>query len=890
MNGNAAELLARRGCTDLGKLTVSSAERLLTAGGRPKVMPRSDGSSAGCGLESQIYCRLPDGSTIFLTRVWGESSNTVLVVEDATEAMQQARHQRLAALIFRHMRAAPDIHRALDSILRALSLFTGWRRGEVWMAKKGSFALRAARHDGQPLTSMSVKDCPDPVSAAWESGLVQRARSSGVPTGEAGSRRKGGAGENPAEVVSVPLRTESGVQAVLHFEIERAKSSDTLSIDLLARVSADIAIELERRMESEQAYAAQRQLDDILLTAGDAIILLDAGHRIRLFNRQAEKIFGHEASEVVGKHLEVLLPEAARDIHARHLASFGNMNDAARFMGGRPEIRGRRKDGSEFPAEASVSRTLIDGEAVYTAVVRDLTTIKAAEAALVASEEKMRTIVQAMPVGLAICDAAGGTIAFANRSFSALVGAEPNELVGREVAEFIELSDEDLQTGALSGVELPIRATSGAIRWCMTAALELSVSGSDVLLLGCYDVTDRREAAEALRISAHNLAEAERIAHLGNWRWHVSRNELDWSVETRRIFGLPEDGTPGCYENFLSYVHESDRARVDSSIRQALVDSDAYCQSFDIVLDDQTVRHVQLQAEIARDNDGCPMGMMGTVQDITEINRVREELQAARILAEAADRTKSQFLANMSHELRTPLNAIIGFSELMALDVLGPMEAGQYREYARDINESGRILLGIVDDILSLSSIEIGDLQLQEDECDIVAVIDAALERLSGRARRREIDIRRNAQPGLPLLFGDERLLRQTVRSLLSNAIKFTPEGGTVSIAARLDDNGALQLEFQDSGIGIPAAEIERILQPIVQVDNRNIQRSDGAGLGLTLTSEYVRLHGATLAISSEVDAGTKVIVTFPPSRTCIVSRRLDPPETLPLSSSAGRR
>jgi PAS domain S-box-containing protein len=272
--------------------------------------------------------------------------------------------------------------------------------------------------------------------------------------------------------------------------------------------------------------------------------------------------------------------------------------------------------------------------------------------------------------------------------------------------------------------------------------------------------------------------------------------------------------------------------------------------------------------EEARDELLTDGGRMLIISEITERKRAEEALLSAKSAAEAASLAKSQFLANMSHELRTPLNAIIGFSEVIAGEMFGPVGVPRYAEYAGDILSSGRHLLEVINDILDLSKIDAGKFSLAEEEVEVERVARAALVIARGKATGKGLAVRLDMPGYLPSLRGDQRALKQVLINLLSNAIKFTPAGGEIALRARLDGGGRMHLTVADSGIGMRPEDIPRALEPFQQVDGGLDRRHEGTGLGLPLCKRLVELHGGALLLESQPDRGTRVTIAFPAERT----------------------
>ncbi|HEY1962810.1 MAG TPA: HAMP domain-containing sensor histidine kinase [Rhizomicrobium sp.] len=253
------------------------------------------------------------------------------------------------------------------------------------------------------------------------------------------------------------------------------------------------------------------------------------------------------------------------------------------------------------------------------------------------------------------------------------------------------------------------------------------------------------------------------------------------------------------------------------------------------------------------------------VEDLArELEEARDEALRKRFEAETANASKTAFLANMSHELRTPLNAILGFSEIIEKECFGPAGSPRYVEYAGDIHASGSHLLSLINDLLDIAKIEAGRMEIEPHELDVRKTFDSALKIIIARARDRQQVLDVEIDPQAPPLFADERALRQILINLSSNAVKFTPEGGHISVTTSKARCGGFQIAVIDNGPGIPRDKLDRIFQPFSQVDNRYDRSGGGTGLGLALVRGLAELHGGRAWIESREGEGCHAYVVFP--------------------------
>jgi PAS domain S-box-containing protein len=264
------------------------------------------------------------------------------------------------------------------------------------------------------------------------------------------------------------------------------------------------------------------------------------------------------------------------------------------------------------------------------------------------------------------------------------------------------------------------------------------------------------------------------------------------------------------------------------------------------------------------DTQGRIVQFVGIMSDVTQRIRGEESLREAKNQAEFANRSKSEFLANVSHELRTPLNAIIGFSDVMKMELLGPLGTPRYQDYAKDILDSGKLLLSLIEDILDLSKIESGKMELHPEPVDVAEIFDLAMTLMRERAKNGGVTVTAEVEPGLPPLLVDPRAMKQIVVNLASNAVKFTPRDGSVDLVARRLGSDRAEIVVRDTGIGIAKKDLGEVVKPFVQVDSAHQRRQSGTGLGLPIVKSLTDLSGGAFHLDSELGKGTRVTLHLP--------------------------
>jgi two-component system, cell cycle sensor histidine kinase PleC len=408
-----------------------------------------------------------------------------------------------------------------------------------------------------------------------------------------------------------------------------------------------------------------------------------------------------------------------------------------------------------------------------------------------------------------------------------------------------------------------LRHRDGSTVWVHCTGQSIAWNGAPAAIASLYDITQRKRAEEALRRSEklfvtvfHASPDMISLTTLRDGRY------VDVNDSFLRMFGHERDQLIGRTAAEIGFW-------ADPSFRTRLVDT---LKRDGVVRDAETtartkggaIRHLTFSIEVIRFEQEELLLAVG--RDITDRRRHEEELRQSKEAAELANRSKSEFLANMSHELRTPLNAILGFSEVIRDQLFGPIGTAQYADYANDINTSGQHLLQIINDLLDLSKLEAGKIELSEEELSLASVIEDCLRLVRGRAGNVGVALKVVLPPELPGLRADGRLLKQILINLLSNAVKFTPPAGTITVGAAVLP-GRLELSVADTGIGMDAEGIAVALTAFGQVDSSLTRAHQGTGLGLPIARSLARLHGGDLTIDSALGRGTTVRVSLPACR-----------------------
>jgi PAS domain S-box-containing protein len=549
-----------------------------------------------------------------------------------TELQQNIRAASLLQDIAAAVNDATSPKQAIQVCLDTVCEYTGWPIGHALMPAKGGEEIESTKlwHMDDPERFELFRCVTEVIGFKPGVGLPGFVLAYAAPhwieditTHRDYPRANLGDGNDVRSAFGFPVMVGDDVAAVLEFYTDEVVERDNRLLDITAQAGILIGRVIERGQTDEIREESEQRLAGIVDIASEAIISLGADGCVRMFNKGAEAVFGYTDEDMLGQPIDRLLPERYREGHSQHIATFVQAPEISRLMNGRGVFYGLRADGTEFPAEASISKLELPGETLLTVILRD--------------------------------------------------------------------------------------------------------------------ITKRIQAEEAMK-------------------------------------------------------------------------------------------------------------------------QAKEE-------AEHASRTKSEFLANMSHELRTPLNAIIGFSQLLNDEFTGSKENAEYSSYTSHINGAGQHLLALINDILDISKVEAGDTELQEESLDVADIVDACLTMTKQRAGNSQLSVSVDIDDQMPLLCGDKRRLKQVVLNLLTNAIKFTDPGGSITLKSWYNRDSGFVLQVIDTGIGMALEDIPKALARFQQVSGTLDRQHEGTGLGLPLSKALVELHGGTLDLQSQIGEGTTVTVRLPSER-----------------------
>ncbi len=645
--------------------------------------------------------------------------------------------------------------------------------------------------------------------------------------------------------------------------------------------------------QQEELRSSEEQFRTLLESAPDALVISDQEGRIRLVNKQAERLFGYRRDEMVGKLVEMLLPERLRAAHPGHRERF-NANPEVRDMGTGLELLALNKEGAEFPVEVSFSPLpdIHGGGQLVCSSLRDISERKRLENAIRATEARTRQILESTAEGILGCDTEG-LVTFVNPAVCEILGFAHDEIIGRNGHDLFHHHRSDGSEYPIEECPMHIAAKLGKpsrvvdeLLWRKDGipvpveygATPIRKDGEIVgAVVSFSDITERKAAEEESyrarvllqsvmdNTDAHVFVkDAEGIYLMVNRRWCEAFGRTSESVVGRNdaeLFG------PELARTFKE---------TDDTVRQLMMPVSVEESS---ALGGEPRTFLSNKFPLLGP-EGEFLGIGGVATDITGLKKMESDLLVARDAAEEATRTKSMFLANMSHEIRTPMNAIIGLSHLALKTDLDSKQ----RDYVSKVHNAGTSLLAILNDILDFSKIEAGKLDIEVIPFEVDDVISSVTVLTAQKAHEKGLEFLADVAPDMPEhLTGDPLRLGQVLTNLVNNAVKFTERGEIrlkIEILEQTGDRVKLKFSVRDTGLGMTPEQVAKLFQPFTQADMSTTRKHGGTGLGLTISQLLVELMEGRIWAESESGVGSTFsftawfgVGTEPGSRTGLTER-----------------
>ncbi len=623
-----------------------------------------------------------------------------------------------------------------------------------------------------------------------------------------------------------------------------------------------------------------KKFKTLLESSGDSILIHDMKGRVMEANHIACELFGYTRSKMIGKQIKDLRTNI-------HLTEFGQQIEKlkqTRYF--TFEMDSLRRDGTVTPQEINNMLIEYEGEAAVLSIGRDISERRRTEKALRDSERKYRMLFEEFPGGLAQFDKYG-TIIVCNENFVNFTGSGENEkLIFNLLNPPEEKKEEEKNFTCLP--EVPIHCD---IKYISSLENE-SIPG---------EITYKPLISENSRfnggiILVEDLTEVKRLEIVRLQQSEALKKIID-SIPSP-VFCKDKNGIyVACNRAFKNFVGLEksdilgkslyDFAPIEIAEKYHPMDKSLLKQGENKVYEsslkcaDGSIHQVILNKFVFNGLIEEDSMLIGIMIDITERKKAEEIMLQAKMAAEAANKAKTTFIVNMSHELRTPLNAVIGFSDLLLSEAFGPLNEKQKR-YTENISNSGNRLLDVINNVLDISKLELGNVELYYAKVDMPRVIEEIWRILSPFSTERNISIEYNIEQGLKTIIADKVKFKQILYNILSNAIKFSPEGGKVNIAAKVQED-MVEISVKDDGIGIHEADYERVFQPFVQIDESISKKYGGIGLGLALVKKFVELHGGKVWVKASPGKGSTFTFSLPitPENKIKEKEVITPPPTL---------
>ncbi|MCX6276764.1 MAG: PAS domain S-box protein [Bacteroidetes bacterium] len=654
------------------------------------------------------------------------------------------------------------------------------------------------------------------------------------------------------EFCPIPIVTKSGIQIPVETRVSRGFWDGK---PVIFGVTKDIS----------QVRLSEEKFSKVFYLNPSACGLSDLDNRTYVeVNEAFYTLLGFDKNEVIGKtasDLGILTPESIKTIEAK-VDENGKANNI--------ETKLRAKNGDIKHVMLSADNIYIQDKKYRFTVVHDITERKHDEDALRDSEEKHRNLFDGAsdaifihdaesPVMLAVnmqaCDRLGYTNAeLMAMPTSGVDTAEQSQYMPERVARLMEQGHLVFETvhQRKNGSVVPTEVSARRIIW----------DGKPVIMSICRDITERKQAEQALKEISTRLTLATRAGGVGVWDMDIVNNSLFWDDQMFVLYGVAKENFGGEYEAWRAGVHPEDVAQCDAELQMAIRGEKEFDTEFRVVWPNGTIHNIRARAIVERDESGKPFHVIGTNWDVTAQKRLEEALRDSRHKLQKINDEKDKFFSIIAHDLRSPFNGILGLSQILVEDLPG-MTFDETHRIAVSLRNSATKLFRLLENLLEWARIQQGLIPFNPELVQLLPMVNESIAIALELAKIKGIDITCNIPDDL-MVFTDRNILQTVIRNLVSNAVKFTPKGGKIWLFSKATDDKNILFSIKDSGIGMSPEMVDNLFRLDLQTNRKGTEGEPTTGLGLIICKDFIEKHGGKIFAESEVGKGSTFFFTLP--------------------------
>ncbi|MFC7739253.1 PAS domain S-box protein [Roseomonas sp. GCM10028921] len=825
--------------------------------------------------------------------IWGAGrvTGSVITFRDLAERADAQARLAVQHAVGQVLAGENGIADALPRMLQVIGAGLGWNMGVFWTVERGE----------RPILTPAATWCAPGVQApalarhtlsqryCHGEGMPGRVWAAGAPElvpdlmleADTVPRRAAAAADGFRSAVGVPVKAGAVTLGVLEFLDREPIRLDEDLRSALATLGQQIGQFLQRRRAEQELRKSEEQYRFMADSIPQLVWTATATGELDYVNARWVEYCGLPPEDALGSQWQAVVHQ--QDL-PRMAAAWSTSLVSGETYAVEARLRGRDGSYRWFLNRAVPLRDAASRIVRWFGSSTDVEDARRAERELRLREERFRSLVEATSA-IVWTTPPGGEFLGEQPSWAAFTGQGREEYSGmgwlsavhpQDRARTTEAWENALRQSGMYEIEHRVQRHDGEWRHMLARAVPiLEADGSIREWVGLHaDVTEARRTERALRENRERLRAALLASRTGTFRWDIQSNLFEMDEGFERLVGLPPGrGTHAIEGAVAAFVHPEDREKVAAEVARLIAEGGGVDIEYRIIRQDNgAVRWISAKGEAALGADGRPLHMIGAAVDITERRRFEDELVSAKEAAEEANRAKSQFIANMSHELRTPLSAVIGYTELIEEEITD-LASGATEDLLADIQKiraNARHLLDLINDVLDLSKVEAGKMELDPEDFDADGLVSEVAGTVQSLIAKNSNELILDMAPeGLGGMYSDPVKLRQCLLNLLSNAAKFT-KGGRITLSTRrlppAESGGCDRVEFQvaDTGIGMTEEQLSKLFRRFTQADSSTTRRFGGTGLGLALTKALCHLLSGDIQVRSTPGTGSTFTIRLP--------------------------